>query len=156
MALPPRLDLGIALVIAALGEAEVWAADIAGPRGVAAAGAILCALPLAWRRVAPLPVVVACSGVLAAEFLLGVDSSGPSVPLLVILLAGYTLGERATSRQALLGAGFALASIWLVVLQRRAVPVTDLWFTAIVSLAPVMLGRMLGASRREAAAARER
>jgi signal transduction histidine kinase len=103
-----------------------------------------------------LPVLVACSGILAAEFLLGVDPNGPTVPLLVIVLAGYTLGERGTVRQALLGAGFALASTWVVQLSRRPIPFTDFWFTAVVTLTPVILGRLLGASRREAAAATQR
>src|SRR5205809_4959686 len=96
---PPRLDVALALALSVAGELEVWVADVAGPRWVSAPAAVLLALPLAWRRLARLPVVVACSSVLAADFLLGVDSKGPSVPLLVILLAGYTLGERATAKQ---------------------------------------------------------
>src|SRR5262249_19743271 len=122
MTLPPRLDIGIAVALAALAEAEVWLADIEGPRAVAAAAAVLCTLPLAWRRIAPLPVIMISTGVLATEFLLGVDSGGPTVPLLVILLAGYTLGERATTPQALLGAAFALASTWVVLLTRNPIP----------------------------------
>jgi signal transduction histidine kinase len=85
-----------------------------------------------------------------------VDPNGPSVPLLVIVLAGYTLGERGTVRQAALGAGFGLASTWVVVLSRRPIDLTDFWFTAVVTLAPVVLGRLLGASRRETAAATRR
>jgi signal transduction histidine kinase len=150
MRLPPRVDILIALALAALGEAEIWLADVAGPRWVAAPAAVLCALPLAWRRGAPLPVMVACTGVIAAEFLLGVDSNGPSVPLLVIVLAGYTLGERATVRQAVLGAAFSLAAMWVVVLSRTPIGVTDLWFTAIVALVPVGLGRLLGAATQRA------
>src|SRR5262245_14368101 len=132
MTRPSRLDVAIAVALAVVAEAEVWAADIEGPRGVAATAAVLCTLPLAWRRIAPLPVIVVCTGALAIAFLLGVDPNGPSVPLLVILLAGYTLGERATSRQALLGAAFALASTWVVVLTQTPIPRTDLWFTAVV------------------------
>jgi signal transduction histidine kinase len=156
MKLPPRVDVALALALAALGELEIWLAGVAGPRWVAAPAAILCALPLAWRRVAPLPVLVACTGVIAADFLLGVDANGPSVPLLVIVLAGYTLGERGTARQALLGAAFALASTWVVVLSDTPIDGTDLFFTAAVTLVPVGLGRLLGASRREAATANRR
>jgi signal transduction histidine kinase len=156
MKLPPRLDIVLALALAAAGELEVWLADVSGPRWVAAPAAVLCALPLAWRRVAPLPVLVASTGVIAAEFLLGVDPNGPSVPLLIIVLAGYTLGERGTTRQALLGASFALASTWVVVLSQNSIDVTDFWFTAVVTLAPIVLGRLLGASRRETALATHR
>jgi signal transduction histidine kinase len=156
MKLPPRLDIVLALALAAAGELEVWLADISGPRWVSAPAAVLCALPLAWRRVAPLPVLVACTGVIAAEFMLGVDPNGPSVPLLIIVLAGYTLGERGTTRQALLGASFALASTWVVLLSQNPIDVTDFWFTAVITLAPIVLGRLLGASRRETAAATRR
>jgi signal transduction histidine kinase len=153
---PPRLDIGIALGLAFVSELEVWLSDVDGPRGVAAAGAVLYALPLAWRRVAPLPALMAMSSVIAAEFLLGVDPNGPTAPLLGILLAGYTLGERATGRQAVIGGAFALGCWWIVVLTQTPVPVTDLWFTAVITLGPVGLGRLLGASKREAAAAVER
>jgi signal transduction histidine kinase len=156
MRLPPRIDLVLALALAAAGELEIWLADVAGPRWVAAPAAVLCALPLAYRRIAPLPVMVACTGLIAAEFLLGVDANGPSVPLLVIVLAGYTLGERGTARQAALGAAFALAATWVVVLSDTPIDVTDFFFTAAVTLVPVLLGRLLGASRRDTARANQR
>src|SRR5262245_23784221 len=132
MARPPRVDVGIAVALALAGEIGRCPSEFAGALWAARPAAILCALPLAWRRIAPLPVIVACTGVIAAQFLLGVDPNGPSVPLLIILLAGYTLGERATTRQALLGAAFALASTWVVVLTQNPIPRTDLWFTAVV------------------------
>src|SRR5690242_6530430 len=101
----PPLDVAIAVTVAVLGEVEVWVADVGGPRAVAAAAAVLCALPLAWRRLAPLWVELACVGVLFVQFLLGVDPNGPSVPLLVIVIAGYSLGERGSDREAVVGGG---------------------------------------------------
>jgi signal transduction histidine kinase len=156
MSRPPRVDLAIAAALAALGVAEMWLADVSGPRWLATTGAVLCAAPLAWRRSRPFAVQLACAAVITAEFLGGVDPNGPSVPLLVIVLAGYTLGERATAREALLGGALALAGTWLVVLTRRSIDPTDLGFTALVTLAPIVLGRLLGSSRRAAAAAAER
>jgi signal transduction histidine kinase len=152
----PVLDVAIALTVAVLGEIEVWVADVDGPRVVAASAAVLCALPLAWRRVAPLWVQFGCVGVLFVQFLLGVNPAGPSVPLLVIVVAGYSLGERGSGREAVIGGGGALAMIWAVVLSQSTVDATDLGFTALVTVAPIVLGRLLGSTRREAAAERER
>jgi signal transduction histidine kinase len=147
--------VAIAVALAVLGELEIWLSDVEGPRWPSASAAILCALPLAWRRRAPVAVVVASTGVIAAQFLLGVDSNGPSVPLLVIVIATYTLGERATTRDAVLGGAFAIGSLWVVLLDSD-VATTDFWFSAVLVLAPIMLGRVLGATRREAAATARR
>jgi signal transduction histidine kinase len=56
----------------------------------------------------------------------------------------------------MLGAAFSLAATWVVVLSQTPIDATDFFFTAAVTLVPVVLGRLLGASRRETATARQR
>ena len=122
------MEVALVVVFAVLGELEIWLADVSGPRAVAATAAVLSPIPLVWRRRAPLAVVVACTVIVTAQFLLGVDTTGPSVWMFVLVVAVYTLGERETSRRAIAGGAFSLACLWTVVLTRPAIDPTDFTF----------------------------
>jgi signal transduction histidine kinase len=153
---PPIQDVLIALALAAAAELEVWLADIPGPRGVSAAGAILVAAPLAWRRRAPLVAAILVVGLQAVEFHLGVPSKAPALPALMIIVAMYSLGSWGDTRGAWIGGAFALTAVWSVVLTQTPVDVTDLPWTAAFTLLPLILGRALRLTKRDAAVASDR
>lgn len=150
------VDVGIALAVAALGEIEVWVADIPGPRGVSASAALLLGVVLAWRRRAPLAVVLAVTAISNAEVLLGVPNNAPAVPVLAGVIAMYSLGARGSVRLIVLGGALALATTWLVLLTQPPVDATDFPFSATLTLAPLVLGRALSTTRRAAGEAAER
>ncbi|MEY2516448.1 MAG: hypothetical protein QOJ89_3806 [bacterium] len=154
--LPPGRDIAIALAVAALGEVEVWVADIPGPRGVSTGAALALGLSLAWRRSAPLAVALTVTAALNAQFLLGVPHGAPAVPVLALVIAMYALGARATAKRAVLGGAVVVIANWVVLLTQPPLDATDFPFTAILSLAPLILGRALSTTEREAREAHER
>src|SRR5262249_47054517 len=80
----------------------------------------------------------------------------PTVPLPVMVLAMYTLGELGSPREAIAGGAWGLLTTWVAVAASHPFDPGDFSFTAIVVVTPLVLGRVLGASKREARAADER
>ena len=98
-----RLDVAVALAVAAVGQQEVWAPRLgfshqAGPRAPLAATLLLTSSALLWRRVAPLPVVAAVNAVLAVQFLAfgAPDGLGGFLPPLLAFYAAGRYGSRPT------------------------------------------------------------
>jgi len=98
----PRGDLAIAGALGAYGVVEAIVRDAGVP---AAMAALAIALPLAWRRRFPLPVIAL---VLGLTFVFGLFDSRtiPSVlPLPLTIISAYTAGrETSSGRKTLLGA----------------------------------------------------
>ncbi|WP_435284422.1 sensor histidine kinase [Streptomyces koelreuteriae] len=159
---PLVVDIGIALLVQSAMTMPFVVPRAAGlpPATWAAYGlSTLTALPLVWRRRAPLAVFFA---VLAAGALYGLSVDGPGQPLPYTgLVVVYTIAASASARKRLLTAGVLLAAVPVGVwLNTRSV--RELTFTLIVFTAAYVFGRLTDARQRahrveaERAAARER
>ncbi|MGW0860996.1 sensor histidine kinase [Streptomyces sp. NPDC002611] len=159
---PLVVDIGIALLVqgAMTMPFVVPRAEGLPPATWAAYGlSTLTALPLVWRRRAPLAVFFA---VLAAGALYGLSVDGPGQPLPYTgLVVVYTIAASASARKRLLTGGVLLGAVPVGVwLNTRSV--RELTFTLIVFTAAYVFGRLTDARQRahrveaERAAARER
>src|SRR5262245_33449447 len=155
MSRPSRFDVGLALAVMALALTEVLVAPIE-PYYASLPAAIIAPAALAFRRSAPLAVVLIVAGAETAQILLGVDKGEPASPLLTMVIAAYTLGERGSTRDVVLGGGISVALVYGSIVSQPPVDPTDFPFVALVLLGPLVLGRALGATRREARGAAER
>jgi signal transduction histidine kinase len=111
---PVAADVLVAAALVAVGQLEVWlAADVDGPRGLVAFGALAVTAPVAWRRRAPLPAlaVVVGAGVaasLASTFARDALYPGPALILCIYSVARYEELPKAVVGLALsFVAGFA-------------------------------------------------
>jgi signal transduction histidine kinase len=92
---PAAVDAVIAAALVVVGQLEVWlAAEVDGPRGLIALGALAVTAPVAWRRRAPLAAlaVVVVAGVaasLASTFARDALYPGPALILCVYSVARY-------------------------------------------------------------------
>jgi signal transduction histidine kinase len=114
--IPSRRDALIAAAVVAAGQFEVWLTSGVRPRSVAAPAELVLGLLLVWRRRFPLATMVLVSLVSAAETVGGVPMQSPAIPLLVNVIAVYTLVTEAPLARALVGlavglAGFALGTL---------------------------------------------
>lgn len=122
-ALLPRMTLGrladwaIPVALAALGIAETWdgAATGRGAHLVQTFGALLVALPLLWRRRAPVPVLAAVIAgfmlVWSTEHRTGGVTFAAAVSTLLALYAVGTHAERRVGRLAAVAALMVLAAV---------------------------------------------
>jgi signal transduction histidine kinase len=114
-----RVDIAIALVVAVVGQLDVWVSDltgarVVGPRPVVAAFFLVTALSLAGRRRAPLAVAMVVVGVNVVQALALGASEGPGV-LVPGLIALYSVGAHEERPRSLL----PLAGLVAVVLARE-------------------------------------
>ncbi|MQB00408.1 MAG: sensor histidine kinase [Actinobacteria bacterium] len=106
--LPARSDLTLPAVIALVGQIEVWVPEfplshMVGPKPVNAAGYLLAALALLWRRRAPIGVLAFIATVSSVQYLLigASEGLGSFLPPLISL---YSVG-RHSKPQSLIVAG---------------------------------------------------
>lgn len=141
----------LAIAIAAAGESEVWLTNVPGPRYASASAAAVGGLALAWRRRSPLTISMLVLAVECGQFWLGVPQNAPTTPVVVLVVAMYTLGDCAPTRHAVLGGAFALGVIWSVVLVHASpVDPSGIPYTAAIVLAPLVLGRALRSTKHQA------
>ena len=125
-----RRDVALALGVAGLAQAEVWSGVVAGgPAPAVAATALVMGLVLAWRRHAPMTVVVVVCSAGAALAALGVDSNSFLTPLLAMVSAVSSAAYHA--RRPLLALFAALGLAWLAVLIEHG-PSPDVLFAGVV------------------------
>ena len=108
---PRRLDVALALLLAAFVVEEVLNSDVTGPPALLVPAALAVALPLIWRRSRPLAVIAVGMGVFAAMSVLDDSAHEPESTFLALLLAVYSVGAHAPRRRALAGLGLAWAAI---------------------------------------------
>ena len=105
----------VALALTIAIENELWVRppaglSVTGGRGVAAVIIALVTVPLAWRRRAPLAVLLVVTGaVLAASLLIHHGDGMPLEAFLALILAFYSVGAHCDDRRGLLGGGADLA-----------------------------------------------
>jgi signal transduction histidine kinase len=112
---PGRRDLVLALGVAGLAQAEVWSGVVVGgPRPVVAMTGLVMGLTLAWRRRAPLTVLVIVFAAGIAQAVLGVDSNTFVTPTLAMVVAVSSAAYHA--RRPILALLVALALVGAAVL----------------------------------------
>jgi signal transduction histidine kinase len=116
-----RGDVAVALVVALVGQQEVWfpAAGFSaqvGPRPAVSVAYLIASLALMWRRRAPLTVLTVVAVTLCADYLVfgAPEGMGSFLPPVV---ACYAVGRYADSRRFLLG--LAVVVVHLVVHEAR-------------------------------------
>lgn len=133
-------DLGLALLLAVFGVAEVWIVDV-NLKPVAAPAAAIAGLALYRRRVAPLQTVAIVFGVIATESLAGVSLHKPDAPLLMALVTLYTAGAYLPLLRAVAGLAFAIGCIGIAFASSSTNGHSDLAFTLVIVSAGWLIGR---------------
>jgi signal transduction histidine kinase len=104
---PRTADAALALLLAALVQWELLTTDVTGPKWLLVPAGLAVTLPLAWRRVAPLPTLLLVMAAAAAAGLAAADSDElaqpPQVPFLAQILVVYSVAAHAERRPALIG-----------------------------------------------------
>jgi signal transduction histidine kinase len=112
----PRVaDATLALLLAALVQWEILTTDVTGPQWLLVPAGLALTIPLAWRRVAPLPALMFVMAAGAAAGLVAADSDevaqAPQLPLLAEILAVYSVAAHAERRRALTGLAVSWAAL---------------------------------------------
>lgn len=159
-----RLDIALALLVAGVGQLDVWASDrtganVVGPRPVVAGLYLVTALALAGRRRAPVAVALLVLGVNLVQALAFGASEGQGV-LLPALVAMYSAGANSPRPRSLV----PLLFLPLLIVARELTNPENIdarnvldalaWDTTI--LAAWLLGAYLRTSRLYVAALEER
>lgn len=88
-------------------EVDIESADVTGPKWLLVATGLAVTVPLAWRRVAPLPALMFVMAAAAAAGLAAADSDevvqAPQLPFLAEILAVYSVAAHADRSTALIG-----------------------------------------------------
>lgn len=148
-------DLALALALSVFGLAELWIVDVS-PKAIAIPAVIVAGSALVWRRAAPLGVVLIVFGSIAGESLLGVSLDRPDSPLLMALVATYTVAAHRGLREAVVGLAAAIAGIWIGVAGQATNNHSDFAFTLVVVSAGWLVGRGLHGRVRQTAQLVER
>jgi signal transduction histidine kinase len=149
--MPARPDLLIAAVLLALAQGEIWLGGSAsGHEPETAVAAALATTALAWRRRAPLPVLVV---VMASFGALSVVAELPVAAFVLptSLLAVYSVAAHARAELAVVGLALSLAMLGVSTAGTEDATVTDLTAPALLFAAAWAVGRHLRARRRREA-----
>jgi signal transduction histidine kinase len=150
-------DALLALALAVLLELQVVLGGEPGAAPASVVAALAITVPLAWRRTAPLALVLAYAAASPLQGLLGGELFVGDPPLAGALAAGviafYSLGAYAPDREATAGLVAGVAGMWMGVLASGEVDVESFLFSAgLVGLAPWLAGRATRARRLRAEA----
>ena len=111
MSRPRRVDVLIAVGLYAVFLAEIVGGEFETDAALLVASGLAMTLPLAWRRVAPLPAVVASMAGAIVLALLTRNDIDPQTPIVVMLVAAYFAGAHLPRREALAGFGLIVVTI---------------------------------------------
>lgn len=99
----PRNDWTLALVLFLAAEVELAFLGGLDHRATAVAVAPFITLPVRWRRRAPMLAAAAAMTAFAVQTAAGVSDNGQVVPMVVLLLASFSLGRHGTAKTAVGG-----------------------------------------------------
>jgi signal transduction histidine kinase len=102
----------LALAVAVWAVAEVATGSVSGPVVVDVVCGLGAAVPLAWRRRAPVACGLLCAGALTVKTALGVRLDGLAM-LVAILLAAYSVGRHLRPRVAAATVAAMVVLAWL-------------------------------------------
>ena len=145
--LEPRVRDGLlALVLAVALQLQLALGGAPRATVVAVLGGLALTLPLAWRRRAPLAVVVAYGAAAALQSALGGAIFDGEPPLIAALATGavafYSLGAHAAERAARAGLALGVLGLWTTVVVSDHSDVASYVFSAgLVGLSPWLAGR---------------
>jgi signal transduction histidine kinase len=151
------IDALMALVLTVALQLQIALGDAVDATPVAVLGGLGLTLPLAWRRRAPLGVVVAYGAAAALSSALGGDIFNDEPPLVAALLAGglafYSLGACADERAGVAGLVLGVLGLWTTVVVSDHIDLASYLFSAgLVALSPWLAGRTSRARRLRAEA----
>jgi signal transduction histidine kinase len=108
---PFASDAVLAGVLAVLALGDIYSSTdyLTGSRWIYVPAALLMTVPLAWRRIAPLPVIAVVMGALIAQSLALGTTPSPDFELVAWLIAVYSVAAHTERRTALIGGGIGLA-----------------------------------------------
>jgi len=145
--LDPRvLDGLLALVLTVALQLQLALGGDPRATVVTVLGGLALTLPLAWRRRAPLAVVVTYGAVAALQSALGGGIFDGEPPLVAALVTGaiafYSLGAHAGERAALTGLALGVLGLWTTVVVSDHNDLASYLFSAgLVALSPWLAGR---------------
>ena len=116
---PRRRDVLIAGAVAVVAQAETWATAEYEPKAAFAAAALAMCLALAWRRIAPIVVLIAVFMPLLAMATAG-ERLDSTYIMLVLLIAFGTVGLACERRRAVAGLAIGLSLLLVLLLIERA------------------------------------
>jgi signal transduction histidine kinase len=126
-----RGDVLLAAGVAVLALAEVWSGVVVGgPRPAVAMTGLVMGLALAWRRRAPLTVLVVVCAAGIGQAMLGVDSNTFFTPVLALVVAVASAAYH--GRRPILALLVALALTWVAVLIENGLSPGDLLFAGVM------------------------
>lgn len=138
--IPAWRDTLIAAAVVVAGQCEVWLTSGVRPRSVAAPTELALGLLLVWRRRFPLATMALVSLASTTETLGGVPMQSPAIPLLVNVIAVYTLVTEAPLGRAIAGLAVGLAGFALGTLSQHNSP-GNFVFGAIFAVGVWIVGR---------------
>jgi signal transduction histidine kinase len=109
---PDLIDVLLALAVAVWVVAEIASGSVSGPLAVDLVCGLGAALPLAWRRRAPVACGLLCAGALTVKTALGVRLDGLAM-LVAILVAAYSVGRHLWPRLAAATTAAMVVLTWL-------------------------------------------
>jgi signal transduction histidine kinase len=114
---PFASDATLALAIAAFLQPEIWSSGdyLTASKAIYVPASLAMTLPLAWRRRAPLTVVVIVMGTLVVESFAVGSAPIPDSSMVAWLLAIYTVAAHRERFPALIGGAFSLGAglVWI-------------------------------------------
>lgn len=154
-------DWLLVLLLAGSAQYELWVdplyEEASGARWAHAAFLLLATVPLAWRRRAPLVVLILVLASASAQSLL-LDDWTSFQPFVALVVAVYSLGAHGTPRAAIVGAAMTAVVIlpYQVVNVVQGGSLSDLPGPFILLGAAWLVGRLVGGGRLEALRLRDR
>ena len=106
---PVTGDLALGVVLFVLAALEVLLTDLGAPAGAKLLAATLTTLPLAWRSVAPVAIVLVTTGGYAVAVVAGLPPDAFMFPIVAPIVAVGTVGMRSSLRSV----AFVAATGWL-------------------------------------------
>ena len=143
---PRVVDGLIALVLTVALQLQLALGGAPDATVVSVLAGLALTVPLAWRRRAPLAVIVAYAAAAAVGVALGSDIYDGDPPLAAALVTGatafYSLGAHAGERAALAGLALGVLGLWTTVVVSDYSDLASYLFSAgLVALSPWLAGR---------------
>ena len=139
---PPKLNAVVAACFVAVVLVEVGLAH-GIERWLAGSLLVLAAIALAWRRRAPLAVLVVTAGAIALSAVVAAPIDSLIVVIPMLALALYSVAAHGTPRHALAGLVFCVAMVWIATFAEQGPGGENLVFGVVVPGSPWLAGWMV-------------